>query len=219
MTRRELLFRFGVVALPVALAAAPGDAREEVIDFEQAAAGVDACDLYRDRGVTFSTHPVVFETPKARSGRHALRPRTDSPTRWVTLEFAEERDVRRVVFFVGLADAAPGEQVRVVVDGMTPVPLTPETPSIRLPSAFERQSRTITGGPGGGPTAIDTRFELSRKPGQSPITQVRITPVPPPHVIVLDDLTFEARSPRPRSLTQGDIRARARRARSAVPPA
>lgn len=129
MTRRELLFRFGAVALPVGLAAAAGGARKEVIDFEQATAGVDACDLYRDRGVTFSTHPVVFETPKARSGRHALRPRTDSPTRWVTLEFAEERDVRRVVFFVGLADAAPGEQVRVVVDGMTPVPLAPETPT------------------------------------------------------------------------------------------
>jgi len=219
MTRRELLFRFGAVALPVGLAAAAGGAREEVIDFEQATAGVDACDLYRDRGVTFSTHPVVFETPKARSGRHALRPRTDSPTRWVTLEFAEERDVRRVVFFVGLADAAPGEQVRVVVDGMTPVPLAPETPTIRLPSGFERQSRTITGGPGGGPTAIDTRFELSRMPGQSPITQVRITPVPPPHVIVLDDLTFEARSPRPRAQPSAPAAKRTASGRSSSPPA
>ena len=203
MTVPEFPFHLRALVLPVGLAVAlAGGAREEVIDFEQAAAGADAFDLYQSRGVTLSTHPTIFETPKARSGRHALRnmsPGKDSPSRWMTLEFPQELDVRRVVFFVGLADAAPGEQVQVVVDGMTPLPLSPETPSISLPSAFEQQIRTLTGGAEGGPTPITTRFVLSRKARESPITQVRITPVPPPRVIVLDDLTFEVRSPRPRT--------------------
>ena len=71
--------------------------------------------------------------------------------------------------------------------------------TLRLPSGFEQQVLTVNGGAEGGPTPIATRFELSRKPGDSPITQVRITPLPPSRTIVLDDLTFEARSPRPRA--------------------
>lgn len=201
MTGPTFPFRLRAFVLPVGLAVAlAGGAREEVIDFEQATAGADAFDLYQGRGVTLSTHPAIFETTKARSGRHALRnvsPAKDSPSRWMSLEFPQELDVRRVVFFVGLADAAPGQQVQVVVDGMTPLPLSPETPSISLPSAFEQQTRTLTGGAEGGPTPITTRFELSRKPGESPITVVRITPLPPPRVILIDDLTFEARSPKP----------------------
>lgn len=201
MTGPEFPFPLRALVLPVGLALAlAGGARDEVIDFEQASAGADAFDLYQSRGVTLSSHPTIFETPKARSGRHALRnvsPGKDSPSRWVSIDFAEDLDVRRVVFFVGLGDAAPGEQIRIVVDGMTPVPISPEMPTIRLPSAFDQQVRALAGASEAGPTPLAARFELARKPGESPITVVRITPVPSSRAILIDDLTFEARSLRP----------------------
>ena len=204
MTGPDFPFHLRFLVLPVGLALAlAGGARDEVIDFELAVAGADAFELYQSRGVTLSTHPSIFETPRARSGRQVLRnvsPGKEAPSPWISIEFAPELDVRRVEFFVGLAETAPGEQVRIVVDGMTPVAISPETPHIRLPASFDRQEHNLTGGPQGRAAEIATRVELSRKPDESPISVVRITPVPAARVILIDDLTFEARSPRPRSL-------------------
>jgi hypothetical protein len=200
MRHRRVGFHLPSVALLGTLAAGGS---VQVVDFEQAPAGADAFELYQARGVTLSTHPSIFETLKARSGRHALRnvsPGQEAPSRWVSIEFAPEIDVRRVEFFVGLAETAPGEPVRIVVDGMTPVAISPETPHIRLPASFDRQEHSLAGGPQGRAAEIATRVELSRKPDESPISVVRITPVPGPSAILVDDLTFEARSPRPRSL-------------------
>ena len=189
--------------------AAVTNAKERVIDFEQGTSGADAFDLYGSQGVTLPTHPTIVETPQARSGQRALRcgpPLEGSSPEPLTISFKEELDVKRVTLFVGLEDIAPGEQVSIQAEAIAIVPVTvstQEAPALLMPSVIEVKVLTVTGGPEGGPTPLETRFELSRGSAKSPIAAVRLTALPSTRVILVDDLTFETGSTKTKTKTKG----------------
>jgi hypothetical protein len=195
--RRSSLLAALVWTLQIISAVNPSVAKAEVvaIDFEEASnpsaiEGTDASTLYERVGVTFETHPSIYQAGAlAHSGTLALRnlsPGVEFGGDHLLIDFDPACDVGSVSFFAGLDPYTPVGPVNITAEAFA---LAEPSPAFGVPVIVASQTETLTGP---GPTPISTPFLVAQPDKEgNPIIQVRVS-YSGINTALIDDLSFDA---------------------------